>query len=129
MHDKIKTVNTQSAPKAILPYSQAVIANGFLFVSGQLPIDASSGDFVQEGIEERARTILQNIQAIALSVGSDLNHAVKMKIFLTDIQNFAKVNEVYASFFNQHLPARTAMQVAALPKNADIEMEAILLVP
>ena len=129
MHDKIRTVNTQSAPKAIGPYSQAVIANGFLFVSGQLPLDASSGEFVQEGIEERARTILQNIQAIAQSVGSDLKHAVKMKIFLTDIQNFAKVNEVYASFFNQHLPARTAMQVAALPKNADIEMEAIILVP
>lgn len=128
MGDTTKTVNITSAPKAIGPYSQGVIANGFLFVSGQLPIDPSSGEFVHGSIEDRARTILQNIQEIAKSEGRSLKDVVKMKIFLTDIQDFTKVNEVYASFFDDHLPSRTALQVSALPKNVDIEMEAIITV-
>jgi len=128
MRRKIEIVKTQSAPAAIGPYSQGVIANGFLFVSGQLPIDPNSGEFVQGDIKNRTAAVLKNIQEIATSVGCSLNDVVKTTIFMTDIRDFVKVNEVYASFFNVQLPARAVVQVAALPKNADIEMECVILV-
>lgn len=105
-----------------------MIANGLLFVSGQIPIDAETGQLVQGGLKDRTNKILENIREIAKSVGSDLQDVVKIKIFLTDIQNFELVNEVYSSYFQEHLPARAVVQVAALPKNVDIEMESVILV-
>ena len=123
---KSRTVQTGKAPKAIGPYSQAVATESLLFVSGQLPLDPVTGDFVQGGISEHTHQCLKNIRAIAQEAGTDLDHAVKMTIYLKDIQNFSAVNEAYAEYFPQDPPARSAFQVAALPKNAEIEIEAVI---
>jgi len=123
---KSRTVQTGKAPKAIGPYSQAVAAESLLFVSGQLPLDPVTGDFVQGGISEHTQQCLKNIRAIAQEAGTDLDRAVKMTIYLKDIQNFSAVNEAYAEYFPQDPPARSAFQVAALPKNAEIEIEAVI---
>lgn len=119
-------VSTPSAPEAIGPYSQGVIAGNLLFVSGQLPIDPATGSFAEGGIQGRTEQCLQNVKAIAESVGSSLERAVKMTIFLTDMNDFSMVNETYAKFFPTNPPARSAIQVAGLPKNADVEIEAVL---
>jgi len=122
----VQTVSTPQAPKAIGPYSQAVSANGFLFVSGQLPLDPGTGEMAAGGIEERTHQCLQNIQAIARAAGTDLNQAVKVNVYLTDMSNFSRVNDIYGQYFPEDPPARLAIQVAALPKQADIEIEAVL---
>lgn len=119
-------ISTAQAPAAIGPYSQGVRAGNLLFISGQLPINPQTGAFVEEGIEERAHQCLKNLKAIAEAAGTGLNNAVKVTVFLTDMEDFAQVNKVYAQYFNATLPARAAIQVAALPKNADIEIEAII---
>lgn len=121
-----KKVNSSNAPAAIGPYSQAMIAGDLVFVSGQLPIDPSTGEFVAGGIEEHTHQCLKNIQAIAESAGTNLDKAVKMSIYLSDIKSFDAVNQVYMQYFPNNFPARLALQVAALPKNADIEIEAVL---
>jgi 2-iminobutanoate/2-iminopropanoate deaminase len=119
-------ITTNQAPAAIGPYSQGVVAGNLLFISGQLPLNPATGDFVVGGIEERAHQCLKNIKAIAEAAGTGLNRAVKLTVFLTNMNDFTKINQVYAQYFNATLPARSAVQVAALPKNADIEIEAIL---
>ncbi|WP_028575258.1 RidA family protein [Desulfonatronovibrio hydrogenovorans] len=119
-------VATDQAPSAIGPYSQGVVAGDLLFVSGQLPIDPATGDLVKGDIAAQAAQCLDNVSAIAAEAGTDLNRAVKFSIFLTDMADFAAVNEVYASYFQDIFPARSAFQVSALPKNAAIEMEAVL---
>ena len=119
-------ITTNQAPAAIGPYSQGVVAGNLLFISGQLPLNPATGDFVEGGIEERAHQCLNNIKAIAEAAGTGLDRAVKLTVFLTNMNDFAKINQVYAQYFNTTLPARSAVQVAALPKNADIEIEAIL---
>lgn len=120
------SVSTTQAPAAIGPYSQGVVAGNLLFISGQLPINPETGALVEEGIEERAHQCLQNLKAIAEAAETDLARAVKLTVFLTNMEDFAQVNKVYAQYFNATLPARAAVQVAALPKNADIEIEAII---
>ena len=122
-----RPVSTAEAPAAIGPYSQGVVAGGFLFVSGQLPLDPDTGEPVAGGIEERADRCLKNLAAVARAAGTDLSRAVKLTVFLTDLQHFARVNEVYARHFaNGPPPARSAVQVAALPRGADIEIEAVI---
>ena len=119
-------ITTNQAPAAIGPYSQGVVAGNLLFISGQLPLNPATGDFVEGGIEERAHQCLKNIKAIAEAAGTGLDRAVKLTVFMTNMNDFTRINQVYAQYFNATLPARSAVQVAALPKSADIEIEAIL---
>ena len=123
------TVNSQSAPAAIGPYSHAVRVTGqLLFISGQIPADPETGDLVGDTPAEQARKCLENLHAIAADAGSSLEDAVKVTVYLTDITAFAEVNEVYASFFKSDPPARVALAVAALPKGAMVEIDAVVAV-
>lgn len=120
------SVSTQDAPVAIGPYSQGVATGHLLFISGQLPIDPATGAFVAGGIAEHAHQCLKNLSAIAREAGTRLDRAVKLTVFLADMNDFAAVNQVYGEYFKANLPARSAVQAAALPRNADIEIEAIV---
>lgn len=121
----MKAISTNNAPAAIGPYSQAIEANGTIYVSGQLPINPATGEFAQGGIKAEARQSLTNIKNILAAEGLDMGNVVKVTVLLADISYFAEVNEVYAEFFAQPYPARSAFAVAALPKGANIEIEAI----
>jgi len=121
----MKAINTTHAPAAIGPYSQAVEANGFVYVSGQLPIDPSTGAFAEGGIQAEARQCLTNIKNILAEAGMEMCDVAKVTVLLADIASFSAVNEVYAEFFVEPYPARSAFAVAALPKGANIEIEAI----
>ena len=120
-----KNISTNNAPAAIGPYSQAVEAGDTVYVSGQLPINPSTGSFADGGIKEQARQSLTNISNILAQAGLSMANVVKVTVLLADIADFAEVNEVYAEFFSEPYPARSAFAVAALPKNARIEIEAI----
>jgi len=122
-----KIISTDKAPKAIGAYSQAVVAGNFVFVSGQIGF-TPAGELVGDKVEEQAKQAMQNIQAILQAAGTSLDKAVKFTIFLSDINDFAKVNEVYASFFEKDYPARAALEVARLPKDVRVEIECIALV-
>ena len=121
----MKAINTEKAPKAIGPYSQAIEANGFVFASGQLPVDVTPGEFVPGGVKEQTRQSLTNARNVLQAAGADLNNVVKTTVFLSDMANFAEMNEVYAEFFSQPFPARSAVAVKALPKGALVEVECI----
>jgi 2-iminobutanoate/2-iminopropanoate deaminase len=122
-----RSVSTDSAPAAIGPYSQAVRAGDLLFCSGQIPLEPSTGELVKEDIEGQARRCLENLAAVAEAAGASLADAVRCTVYLTDIGDFARVNEVYAQFFGgADPPARVAVGVAALPKGADVEIDAIV---
>ncbi|MBC7797978.1 MAG: RidA family protein [Pyrinomonadaceae bacterium] len=121
-------ISTQNAPGAIGPYSQAVKANGFVFVSGQIPIDPATGNFVSDDVAEQSEQVLKNLKAVLEAAGSDLNSVVKTTIFLADMNDFGIVNEVYARHFSENFPARATVQAARLPKDARVEIEAIALV-
>jgi 2-iminobutanoate/2-iminopropanoate deaminase len=121
-----KSVSTTKAPGAIGPYSQAIIAGNLLFASGQLPINPETGKMPEGSIESRARQVFENLRAIVEEAGGSLNDVVKTTVFLTNLQDFKEMNEVYATYFSAPFPARSAVQVAALPLGADIEMEAII---
>lgn len=118
-------ISTKDAPQAIGPYSQAIEANDTLYISGQIPLDPVTMEFVSDEIEAQTHQCLKNIQAILTEAGYSLNHVVKCGIFLTDMNDFAKVNEVYGQYFNEHKPARACVQVARLPRDAKVEIEAI----
>ena len=121
----MKALNTDKAPAAIGPYSQAIRTGGIVFVSGQLPIDPSTGAFPEGGIKEQTRQSLTNARAILQSEGLDLNNVVKTTVLLSDIANFGPMNEVYAEFFQAPYPARSAFAVRDLPKGALVEIELI----
>ena len=122
----MKTViTTTAAPGAIGPYSQAIEANGLIFVSGQIPLDPATGAFVPGGVEVQAEQSLKNLKAVLEAAGCSLADVVKTTVFLTNMGDFAAVNEVYARFFTAECPARSAVQVGALPKGALVEIEAI----
>lgn len=118
-------IATTAAPGAIGPYSQAIEANGFVFVSGQIPLDPATGAFVPGGVDAQAEQSLKNLQAVLSAAGCSLGDVVKTTVFLTNMQDFAAVNAVYAKFFEHECPARSAVQVGALPKGAMVEIEAI----
>ena len=120
-----KVIATAAAPGAIGPYSQAIEANGFVFASGQIPLDPATGAFVPGGVEEQVEQALKNLAAVLAAAGCALTDVVKTTVFLMDMNDFAKVNAVYAKFFTQECPARSAVQVGALPKGALVEVEAI----
>jgi len=117
-------INTEKAPGAVGPYSQAIKSGDFLFISGQLPIDMATGEFPGT-IGECARCCLKNLDAIANQAGTSLKNAVKLTVFLRDMDDFAAMNTAYAEFFPEVPPARSTIAVAGLPKNAPIEIEAI----
>jgi len=126
--DMKQEVKTDKAPKAIGPYSQGIIANGFVFCSGQLPLDPASGELSTGPIEDQARLVLKNLGAVLTAAGSSFDQVIKTTIFLQDMSDFAKVNEVYAGFFKTPFPARATVQVARLPRDAKVEIEAVALV-
>jgi len=115
-------INTNNAPAPIGPYSQAVAAGGFVFVSGQIPMNPVTGELVTDDIKTETRQVMENIKAILTEAGIDFTHVVKTSIFLKDMQNFAQVNEVYGTYFNAAFPARETVQVAGLPKNVNVEI-------
>lgn len=121
----MKAISTNNAPAAIGPYSQAIEANGFIYCSGQLPIDPATGAFPEGGIKEQTRQSILNAQAILKEAGVDLCNVVKTTVLLADIADFAAMNEVYASFFNAPYPGRSAFAVRDLPKGALVEIEMI----
>ncbi len=121
----IKQISTAKAPGAIGPYSQAIEANGFVYVSGQLPIDPCTGAFPEGGVKEQTRQSLLNAEAILLAAGTSLKNVVKTTVFLNDMGNFSAMNEVYAEFFSSPFPARSAFAVKDLPKNALVEIECV----
>ena len=120
-----KAIATTAAPGAVGPYSQGIEANGLVFVSGQLPVDPATGAFAPGGVEEQAEQALKNLTAVLAAADCEMSDVVKTTVFLTDMNDFAKVNAVYAKFFTQDCPARSAVQVGALPKGALVEVEAI----
>ena len=122
-----KEVKTDKAPKAIGPYSQGVVAAGFVFCSGQLPLDPVSMQLNTGPVEEQARLVLKNLGAVLDAAGSSYDQVVKTTIFLQDMNDFGKVNEVYAEFFKSPFPARATVQVARLPREARVEIEAVAL--
>ncbi len=121
----MKAISTNNAPAAIGPYSQAIEAGGLVFASGQLPINPSTGAFPEGGIKEQTRQSILNAQAILESAGCSLSNVVKTTVLLADIADFAAMNEVYASFFSEPFPARSAFAVRDLPKGALVEIEMI----
>ena len=121
----MKALHSDNAPKAVGPYSQAIEANGFVFASGQLPIDPATNAFVKGGVKEQTRQSLTNAQSVLKAAGLDLSQVIKTTVFLSDMADFAAMNEVYAEFFNEPYPARSAIAVKTLPKNALVEVECI----
>ncbi len=122
---KKEVLTSSKAPKAIGPYSLGIRSGGFLFLSGQLGLDPESGEFVEGGVEAQTRQALLNIRSVLQDAGSDLSDVVKTSVFLSDIADFPKMNAVYAEFFKNNHPARSTMQVGALPKLGLVEIEVI----
>ena len=120
-----KTIQTDSAPKAIGPYSQAVSFGNLIFTSGQIAIHPASGKIVPDGIEEQTRQVMANLKAILEAAGSDLTKVLKSSVFLNDINDFSRFNEVYSTYFPENPPARSTFQVSALPMGAKVEVEMI----
>ena len=126
---KKKVIQTDKAPKAIGPYSQAIQAGNFLFLSGQIPLDPKTGELVKGDIRQQTRQVLENIKGVLESQNVGMEDVVKVTIFLKDIGNFNQVNEAYAAYFPSSPPARSTVEIARLPRDAEIEIEAIALMP
>jgi len=120
------TIHTDDAPSAIGTYSQAVRSGNFLFMSGQIPLDPASMEVVDGDFAARAHRVFQNLRAVAVAGGGNLDQVVKLTIYLTDLDNFATVNSIMSEYFSEPYPARAALGVASLPKGVDIEAEAIM---
>ena len=120
-------ISTDKAPRAIGPYSQAVRAGGFVFASGQIPIDPATGEFVAGGVAEQTDQVLRNVSAVLEAAGTRLDRVVKTTVFLADMNDFIAMNEVYGRFFGEQPPARATVQAARLPRDAKVEIEAIAM--
>ena len=123
----MKTVSTTNAPAAIGPYAQGIVVNNMFYSSGQIPLTAS-GELVEGDIEVQTNQVFENLKAVLAAAGSSLNQVVKTTVFMKDMNDFAIMNEVYASHFGEHKPARSAVEVARLPKDVKVEIEVIALV-
>lgn len=121
-----QAIHSDSAPAAIGPYSQAVRAGSLVFLSGQIPLHPATMEIVGDDIESQTRQVFRNLGAVAAAAGGNLNNAVKLTIYLTDLGEFAKVNDIMSEYFDQPYPARATIQVSALPKGSRIEIEAVL---
>ena len=122
-------VQTEGAPAAIGPYSQAVVSQGLVFVSGQIPIDPASGQLVDGPFADQVRQVLTNLDAILMAAGSSRDRVLKVNVYLTDMGRFAELNEIYGEFFGHHRPARAAIEVSRLPKDVAVEMELVAEAP
>ncbi|MCX7632805.1 MAG: RidA family protein [Turneriella sp.] len=122
----MQAISTKQAPAAVGPYSQAIRAGDFVFISGQLPLKPETGLLVAGDIKQQTEQVLKNLQAICLAAGGGLEKVVKCTVFMTDLAQFQAMNEVYAAHFGEHRPARSTVQVAALPRGALVEIEAIM---
>ena len=122
----MKAINTKEAPAAVGPYSQAIVANGFVYASGQIGLDPKTGALLG-GLSDQTKQVLANLSEVLKAAGSDIDHVVKTTIFLTDMNDYAAVNELYAAVFSNTKPARATIAVAALPKAALVEIEAVAL--
>lgn len=120
-------IKTADAPQAIGPYSQAVVAGGFVFASGQIPTDPLTGQFVAGGIREQTEQVLRNVSKVLEAAGSGLSRVVKTTVFLADMDDFAAMNEVYGSFFKENPPARSTVQAVRLPRDARVEIDVVAL--
>lgn len=121
-----KQVNTSSAPAAIGPYSQGVIAGNLLFVSGQIPLNPADGSLVSDSLESQANQVFENLRAIIQEAGTSFEHVLKLTIYLTDLENFAAVDKVMENYFNEPYPARATVEVSRLPKDVEVEIDAIV---
>ena len=121
-----KQVNTSSAPAAIGTYSQGVIAGNLLFVSGQIPLNPLDGSLVSDSLESQANQVFQNLRAIIQEAGTSFEHVLKLTIYLTDLENFAAVNKVMENYFDEPYPARATVEVSRLPKDVEVEIDAIV---
>ena len=121
-------IATEKAPGAVGPYSQGIRTDHLVFTAGQVPLDPATGSLVEGPIEAQTRRVLDNVQAVLRAAGTDLENVVKMTVFMTDLGDFKRMNSIYAEYFPDAPPARSAVQVGALPLGADIEMEAIALI-
>lgn len=124
-----EAVTTPDAPAAIGPYSQAIVAGGFLFVSGQIPLDPATGRLVSGTIAEETRRVFDNLAAILTAAGAGFDDVVKTTVYLSDMAEFTAMNEVYATYFSAPAPARATVQAAALPKGVRVEIDLIALIP
>jgi 2-iminobutanoate/2-iminopropanoate deaminase len=120
-------ISTQNAPQAIGPYSQAIRANGFIFVSGQIPVDPATQQIVKGGVAEQTERVIANLEAILKAAGSNLNNVVRTGVYLKNMGEFAAMNDVYERFFPQNAPARSTVEVARLPKDVLVEIDVIAL--
>ena len=120
-----KVISTDRAPKAIGPYSQAVVSNGFVFVSGQIPTDPATGTIVEGGITEQTARVLENLKAVLAAAGSSLDRAVKTTVYMKDLGQFAAMNEVFGRYFQQNPPARATIEATRLPRDVLVEIDVI----
>ncbi|WP_242921528.1 RidA family protein [Pontibacter liquoris] len=118
-------INSQNAPAPIGPYSQATLANGTLYVSGQIPLDPKTGNLVTDSIEAETHQVMRNLQAILTEAGMDFSHVMKCSIFVKDMNNFGRINETYGSYFLSNPPARETVEVSRLPKDVNVEISCI----
>ena len=123
----IETVATDRGPKAIGPYSQAIRANGFVFLSGQIPLDPKTQQVVEGDIAVQTERVLENLKGVVEAAGSSLQHAIKTTVFLTDMNDFPAMNEVYGRYFSAHPPARSTVEVSRLPRNVRVEIDLVAL--
>ena len=124
---KKEIVNTKDAPAALGPYSQAIKAADLVFISGQIPLDPASGEIAGDSIEAQTERVMKNLEAVLKAAGSDLDKVIKTTIYLTDLSDFAVVNEIYGNYFNDSPPARATVEVSGLPKGVKVEIDAIAL--
>ena len=124
----MKVIATEDAPKAIGPYSQAIVVNGMLFASGQIALDPGTGNLVEGDFAAQARRVFQNLKAVLRAGGSDFSRVTKATVYLTDLANFQTLNSIYAEHFGTHKPARTTVGVASLPRGAMVEIDVIATV-
>ena len=120
----MKTINTNKAPEALGPYSHAMVVNNLVFTSGQIPLD-TEGNIVSSDVKEQTKQVLENLSVVLEEAGSDLNSVVKATIFISDMNEFQQINEVYGSYFNEHQPARSCVEVSRLPKEVKVEIELV----
>ena len=120
-----QVIQTNNAPQAIGPYSQAIMVNDILYVSGQIPVIPATGVIVSDQVEEQARQVMENVKAVVEAAGLTLEHVVKTNVFIKNMDDFAKINAVYSEYFKENCPARACVEVARLPKDVLLEMDAI----
>ena len=127
--NNFKLIDTSEAPAAIGPYSQAVVAGEWVFASGQIPLDPSTGEVVEGGVAEQTDRVMTNLAAVLGEAAGSLNHVVKTTVYLADMATFGEMNEVYARHFGDHRPARATVEAGALPKNVAVEIDLIARIP